>query len=72
MPEPKMSAEEMKSYYLRVHQQAIARNRREALSAVTDISTNRWVNSFTDYAHRLGMKRVFKVLADEWGSLTGR
>jgi len=67
-----MSAEEMKSYYLRIHQQAIARNRREALSAVTDISANRWENSFTDYAHRLGMKRVFKVLADEWGSLTGR
>jgi len=72
MPETKMSAEEMKSYYLRLHQQAIAHNRREALSAVTDISANRWVNRFTDYAHRLGMKRVFKVLADEWGSLTGR
>lgn len=72
MPETKMSAEQMKSYYLRLHQQSIARSRQEELSAVIDISANRWVNSFTDYAHRLGMKHVFKVLAEEWGLLTGR
>jgi len=72
MPETKMSAEEMKSYYIRLHQEAIARNSHEALSAVIDISQNKYVNSFTDYAHRLGMRRAFKVLADEWGPLTGR
>jgi SAM-dependent methyltransferase len=72
MPETKMSAEEMKSYYLLLHQQAIAYSRQEELGAVIDITANRWVNSFTDYAHRLGMKRVFTVLKDEWGSLAGR
>lgn len=67
-----MSAEQMKSYYLRLHQEAIARNRQNALGAVIDISQNKWVNRFTDYAHRLGMKHVFKVLADKYGSWTGR
>ena len=72
MRETKMSAEEMKSYYRQLHQEAIARDRHEDLSAVIDITANRWVNSFTDYAHRLGMKRAFSFLKDEWGSLAGR
>lgn len=72
MSESKMSAEEMKRYYVRVHQQAIARDEREQLSAVTDVLGNKWVNRFTDYAHRLGMKRVFAELAQRWGSLAER
>ena len=72
MQQDKMSGEEMKSYYLRLHREAIARNSQESLSAVIDISQNRWVNSFTDYAHRLGMKRAFKILTREFGPLDGR
>lgn len=72
MPVTKMSAEEMKAYYLQLHERAIAHNPGEDLNAVIAIDANRWVNRFTDYAHRLGMKRVFKALASDWGSLAGR
>jgi SAM-dependent methyltransferase len=72
MSNTKLSAEEMRNYYLRLHQAAIAQDREEELGAVIDITANRVVNTFTDYAHRLGMKRVFDVLLGEWGSLRDR
>jgi SAM-dependent methyltransferase len=68
----KMSAEEMRLYYQQLHRWALAHDRNEMLGAVIDITANRWVNNFTDYAHRLGMKRAFRFLEDQWGSLKGR
>jgi SAM-dependent methyltransferase len=72
MPETKMSAEEMKLYYQQLHRQALAHDPEEKLGAVTDITANRWVNNFTDYAHRLGMRRAFRFLESQWGLLRGR
>ena len=72
MPETKMLAEEMKLYYQQLHRRALAHDRDEKLGAVIDITANRWVNNFTDYAHRLGMKRAFRFLESQWGSVQGR
>jgi SAM-dependent methyltransferase len=68
----KMSAEEMASYYTRAHQQALKRDRDDPLTAVIGPDSTRWVNSFTDFAHRLGMKRAFAALDSNWGSLASR
>lgn len=72
MPETKMSAEEMTRYYTRAHQEALRRDRHDALSAVIDPDASFWVNRFKDFAHRLGMKKAFGVLEGEWGSLAKR
>jgi len=72
MPPPKMSAEEMVNYYLRVHQEVLKRDESDCLAAVIAPDANRLANRFTDFAHRLGMKEAFTQFRREWGSLTGR
>ncbi len=72
MPETKMSAEEMTRYYTRAHQEVLRRDRHDALSAVIAPGASPWVNRFTDFAHRLGMKKAFGVLEGQWGSLGKR
>ena len=72
MPEVKMSAEEMASYYLRTHHEALIRDPQDQFIAVIGPGANRSVNSFTDFAHRLGMKRAFKFLERQWTSLANR
>lgn len=72
MADAKMSAEQMTRYYSCVHQEALKRDRGDSLSAVIAPDANAWVNRFTDFAHRLGMRRVFTILAREWGSLANR
>ena len=67
-----MSAEEMASYYLRVHLDVLTRDMRDDLSAVIAPGANRFVNRFTDFAHRLGMERAFKFLESQWTSLVNR
>jgi len=72
MSRTKMSADEMTRYYTRAHQEALRRDRQDALSAVIAPDASLWVNRFTDFAHRLGMRKVFAVLESEWGSLAKR
>jgi SAM-dependent methyltransferase len=72
MPEIKMSAEEVASYYLRVHQEALKRDKCDRLGAVIGPDANPWVNRSTDFAHRLGMKNIFRILESQWGSLSHR
>lgn len=67
-----MSAEEMTLYYTCVHQQVLKRDRSDSLSAVIGPNASAWMNRLTDFAHRLGMKRAFRVLDGEWGSLAKR
>jgi SAM-dependent methyltransferase len=72
MPEAKMSADEMANYYLRVHHEVLARDAHDSLSAVIGPDANGLVNSFTDFAHRLGMKRAFTFMESQWTSLAKR
>jgi SAM-dependent methyltransferase len=72
MSQAKMSADEMANYYLRVHQDVLARDVQDDLSAVIAPSGNRFVNHFTDFAHRLGMQRAFTFLENQWSSLINR
>jgi SAM-dependent methyltransferase len=59
-------------YYTWAHQEALRRDRQDALSAVIAPDASFWVNRFTDHAHREGMKKVFGALEAEWGSLARR
>src|ERR1700690_3569918 len=68
----KMSAEEMSDYYLHLHQEAVRRDRGDFLAAVIGPDAKMVVNRFTDFAHRLGMKRAFSVLENQCGSLSNR
>jgi SAM-dependent methyltransferase len=72
MPATKMSAEEMTQYYTGVHRAALKRNRADCLSAIITPDANACVNRFTDFAHRMGMKRAFSLLEAQWGSLRSR
>jgi ubiquinone/menaquinone biosynthesis C-methylase UbiE len=72
MPKTKMSAEQMGAYYRQVHHEVIDRDARDPLSAVIGPDADPLVNRFVDYAHRLGMKRAFKTLENQLGSLNGR
>jgi 2-polyprenyl-3-methyl-5-hydroxy-6-metoxy-1,4-benzoquinol methylase len=72
MPASKMSAEEMTLYYKCLHQQSLARDRIDSLRAVIGPDASAWVNRFTDFAHRQGMKHAFRVLESEWISLHNR
>src|SRR6185295_535556 len=72
MPELKMSAEEMANYYLQTHHDAVIRDVCDPLIAVIGPGSNRFVNSFTDYAHRLGMKKAFNFLERRWSSLANK
>jgi len=72
MPASKMSAEEMTLYYRSVHQQALKRDRSDSLSPVIGPDASIWVNRFTDFAHRQGMKYAFRVLEGESVSLRNR
>jgi ubiquinone/menaquinone biosynthesis C-methylase UbiE len=67
-----MSAEEMTLYYTSLHQRVLERDGDDHLSAVIGPSASPWVNRFTDFAHRLGMKKAFRVVEANWGSLTNR
>ena len=72
VPGNKMSAEEMADYYVRVHKEAIRRDGSDFLGAVIHTDANVLINRFTDFAHRLGMKRAFRILDRKWGSLAAR
>jgi len=61
-----MSSEEMASYYLEIHDEVIARDARDRLSAIVAPNSNYLVNRFTDFAHRLGMKKAFGFLEKQW------
>ena len=72
MAQTKMSAEEMARYYTRVHREVLERATNDPLSAVIAPDKSGWLNRFTDFAHRLGMKKAFRMLEDRWGSLENR
>ena len=72
MEKSKMSALEMVGYYRQVHKDALARNCEDSLSAVIHPGEGLWVNQFTDYAHRLGMRNAFVFLESKGQSLSNR
>jgi SAM-dependent methyltransferase len=72
MTRAKLSAAEMASYYKRLHKDSLAFDQRDNLRAVIDPTANPWVNRFIDFAHRLGMKKAFRVLEANLGSLSER
>jgi SAM-dependent methyltransferase len=72
MPTSKMSAQEMTLYYKCLHQQALRRDSIDSLRAVIGPDASAWVNRFTDFAHRQGMKHAFRVLERECVSLHNR
>ena len=72
MRKTKMSAEEISDYYRRVHQEALLRDADDSLGPVIGPNASDLVNRFTDFAHRLGMRRAFGFIEREWGSFVGR
>ena len=67
----KMSAQQMRDYYRRVHAGAFARGEDE-FSPVIHPGEAGLVNRFADLGHRQGMRNAFAFLEDRWGPLTGR
>ena len=68
----KLSAEEMLAFYEQLHRSAIERDAGDDLSPALHWAGNRFFNRFTDYAHRLGMRKALAYLDTEWGSLKDR
>jgi hypothetical protein len=62
MRQNKMSAEEITRCYTSVHQRVLDGDGDDRLSAVIGPGASLWVNRFTDFAHRLGMKKAFRVM----------
>lgn len=71
LPPEKMSADEIVEHYVAVHRNALQTNPRDDLAAVIRPGHAPLENRFTDFAHRVGMKKAFAYLESRLGSLAG-
>ncbi len=65
----KITPEEAVGRYVRFHRETLAQQKEDRLDAVIHHGADVWTNRFTDYAHRLGMRKVFAYLERRYGSL---
>ena len=67
----KFNSEQVKAFYLSVHKTALSKDPHEETAPVINPTGSKLLNRFTDYAHRLGMRRGFQYLTRRRGSLNG-
>jgi 2-polyprenyl-3-methyl-5-hydroxy-6-metoxy-1,4-benzoquinol methylase len=68
----KFEANEISEYFRRVHRDSLKHGSRDSLGPVISPGGNYWLTRYRDYAHRLGMRHVFRFLDEQVGALTGR